>query len=502
MKLSRRQLFQAAPFVARGGRRPALSQGVAAGDVTATRALIWSRADGPSRMIVRWRERRPGASWTEVVGPHCLEVSDYTGRVDIGGWSPGADIEYEVVMRDLGLGGADSAPERGFFHPAPLDKRAVRFLWSGDTVGQGWGINPAFGGMKIYETMRQLQPDFFIHSGDTIYADGPVPAEMKLPDGGIWKNITTPEKSKVAETLAEFRGAYKYNLLDSNLRKFQSEVPQIWQWDDHEVLNNWSASKSLTDNPLYTEKSVALLAARGKRAFLEYAPIRYHSIETERVYRHIPYGPLLDVFVIDMRSYRGPNSYNRQEREGSDTDFLGAPQLGWLMDGLRASKARWKVIASDMPIGLLVADGKDTAGRSMFEATANGDGPALGRELEMSRLLQGIRDVKNVVWLTADVHYTAAHYYDPAKAVFTDFSPFWEFVSGPLNAGSFGPGKLDNTFGPQVIYQKHPGPGQQAVGPAAGYQFFGDVAINEAGGMTVKLRDLNGTVLFEKLLLG
>ena len=125
MKLSRRQLFQAAPFVARGGRRPALSQGVAAGDVTATRALVWSRADGPSRMIVRWRERRPGASWTEVMGPHCLEVSDYTGRVDIGGWSQGSEIEYEVVMRDLGLGGADSAPERGSFRPARQTRGSV-----------------------------------------------------------------------------------------------------------------------------------------------------------------------------------------------------------------------------------------------------------------------------------------------------------------------------------------------------------------------------------------
>ncbi len=501
MALTRRRLFQAAPGLLKGGR-PLLAQGVASGDVTATRALIWSRADRPSRMMVRWRERRAGASWTEVMGPHCLEVTDYTGRVDIGGWTPGAEIEYEVVFRDLGLMGADSEPSRGFLRPAPVGRRGVKFLWSGDTVGQGWGINPAFGGMKIYETMRKLQPDFFIHSGDTIYADGPVPAEMKLLDGTIWKNIVTEEKSKVAETLNEFRGAYKYNLLDDNLRRFQAEVPQIWQWDDHEVLNNWSAAKSLAADAKYTEKSVALLAARGKRAFLEYAPIRYHSIESERIYRHIPYGPLLDVFVIDMRSYRGPNSYNRQEREGSDTDFLGAPQMGWLMDGLRASKAKWKVIASDMPLGLLVADGRDAAGRSMFEATANGDGPPLGRELELSRLLTGIKGVKNVVWLTADVHYTAAHYYDPAKAVFHDFSPFWEFVSGPLNAGSFGPGVLDNTFGPQVIYQKHPGKGEAAVGPAAGLQFFGEVAISEAGEMTVRLRDLNGAVLFEKGLGG
>jgi alkaline phosphatase D len=52
-----------------------------------------------------------------------------------------------------------------------------------------------------------------------------------------------------------------------------------------------------------------------------------------------------------------------------------------------------------------------------------------------------------VVWITADVHYCAAHYYDRAKAQFTDFDPFWEFVTGPLNAGGFGPGVLDNTSG-------------------------------------------------------
>jgi alkaline phosphatase D len=468
--------------------------------VTASRALIWSRADGPSRMIVRWRERRAGASWTEVMGPHCLETTDFTGRVDIGGWAPGAEIEYEVVFRDLGLAGADSAPSRGSFLPAPTGTRPVKFFWSGDTAGQGWGINRAIGGMKIYETMRAMRPDFFIHSGDTIYADGPIPGEVKLPDGSMWRNEVTEEKSKVAETLAEFRGAYKYNLMDNNLRRFQAEVPQIWQWDDHEVLNNYSSSKSLTDDTRYSEKSVALLTARGRRAFLEYAPVRYHAIESERLYRHIPYGPLLDVFVVDMRSYRGPNTYDRQEREGSDTDFLGAPQMGWLMDGLKASKAKWKVIAADMPLGLLVPDGRDEAGRPMFEAVANGNGPALGRELELARLLTGIRDVKNVVWLTADVHYTAAHYYDPAKAVYTDFSPFWEFVSGPLNAGTFGPGVLDNTFGPQVMFQKHPPAGQSNLSPAAGLQFFGEVAIAGSGEMTVRLRDMSGAVLFEKAL--
>jgi len=194
-----------------------------------------------------------------------------------------------------------------------------------------------------------------------------------------------------------------------------------------------------------------------------------------------------------MRSYRGPNTANRQTLEGGDAQFLGAPQLGWLLDGLRQSRAKWKVIASDMPIGVVVTDGP------LFEAVANEEhGPPLGRELEIARLLRGIRDarVSNVVWLTADVHYTAAHYYDPAKASFTEFSPFWEFISGPLNAGTSRPGRLDNTFGPQVMFQK----GQANVGPAAGLQFFGEVNIDPAGPLTVTLRDIKGAALFEKKL--
>ena len=94
-------------------------------------------------------------------------------------------------------------------------------------------------------------------------------------------------------------------------------------------------------------------------------------------------------------------------------------------------------------------------------------GPPLGRELEFAELFRFIRDqnIKNVVWLTADVHYTAAHRYDPNRAQFQEFAPFWEFVSGPLNAGTFGPNDLDATFGPEAVFVKAPErrPGQPAA---------------------------------------
>jgi alkaline phosphatase D len=84
--------------------------------------------------------------------------------------------------------------------------------------------------------------------------------------------------------------------------------------------------------------------------------------------------------------------------------------------------------------------------------------------------------VRNVVWLTADVHYCASHFYDPAQAQFTEFDGFWEFVSGPLHAGTFGPGILDNTFGPQVRFSSRQ-PGQAISGPWSTEQFFGSVRI-------------------------
>jgi alkaline phosphatase D len=132
--------------------------------------------------------------------------------------------------------------------------------------------------MRTYATMLKSRPDFFIHNGDNIYADGPIAAEQKMPNGEVWRNIVSEDKSKAAETLQEFRGNYKYNLLDKNLRAFNAEVPIFTQWDDHEVTNNWWPGEPLTraehQRRKYAEKNATLLSARAARAFHEYMPRR------------------------------------------------------------------------------------------------------------------------------------------------------------------------------------------------------------------------------------
>ncbi|MBB3220613.1 alkaline phosphatase D family protein [Pseudoduganella umbonata] len=483
--------------------RPKMPSGIQFGDITDNKAIIWSRSDRNAQMIVEYDTSDRFTNASRIAGPYASDATDFTTRVDLSGLPAGQTVFVRVRYVDRDNARIESETLSGQFRttPAADSNRAVRFHWSGDQCGQGWGINTDFGGMKIYEAMRLRDPDFFVHNGDTIYADGPILAQVTAENGQVWRNLVTEEVSKVAETLKEFRGRYAYNLMDANFRKFAAQVPQVWQWDDHEVTNNYSDAKNLSADARYTEKSIATLTERGRRAFLEYAPMRYYKqSEPQRIYRSISHGPLLDVFVVDMRSYRGPNSTNLQTTEDATSAFLGSEQMEWLIAGLKASKATWKVISADMPIGLQVGDGKDSQGNALWEAVANGNhGVPLGRELEMARLLGSIKAVPNVVWITTDVHYCAAHYYDPAKAQFTNFSPFWEFVAGPMNAGSFGPGLLDNTFGPTVVFSK--APPIQASSPFAGYQFFGEVNIDpRTKAMTVELFNLDGVSQFAQTI--
>ncbi|GAA3927119.1 alkaline phosphatase D family protein [Streptomyces gulbargensis] len=484
-----------APAFALSGR-PRAAWGVQTGDVTAHSGLVWVRADRPARMIVETSATDSFRRVRRHHGPLLGAGTDFTGTAALHGLPAGEQIHYRVVLADPDDPRRTGEPVTGTFRTAPERRRdGIRFLWSGDIAGQGWGINPEIGGYRAYEEMRRLDPDFFLCSGDTIYADGPLQERVTLPDGRIWRNVMTAEKAKVAETLDEYRGNFRYNLLDRHVRAFNAQVPSVVQWDDHEVRNNWYPGQIL-DDARYGEKNVDVLAARAARAFGEYFPGTLRARGTERrMYRVVRYGPLLDVFVLDMRSYRNANSPGRQADDA--TGILGAEQLAWLKRELSRSRAVWKVLAADMPLGLVVPDGA-----ANFEAVAQGDpGAPLGRELQIAELLRFVkhRRITGTLWLTADVHHTSAQHYAPERAAFQDFAPFWEFVSGPLAAGGFPASRLDGTFGPERVFVR--APERANVSPMESPQYFGEVDIDgDSGELTVRLRAEGGTVLFTTVL--
>ncbi|WP_326556226.1 alkaline phosphatase D family protein [Micromonospora sp. NBC_01796] len=472
--------------------RPVLTHGVQSGDATADSAVVWTRADRAGRLHVEVSRRPDFRGARRIRGPLLAPSGDFTGKVRLRDLPGGERLHYRVRVESLDRPGLLSEPLVGSLRTAPGSGRRadLRFVWTGDIVGQGWGIASDFGGMKIFESMRAVRPDFFLCSGDTVYSDGPLAETVALPDGRIWRNLVTPEKSKVAETLAEYRGQFAYNLLDEHLRAFAAEVPQINQWDDHEVTNNWYPGEILADDR-YTEKRVDVLAGRARQAFHEWLPTPGDG----RLYRKLSYGPLLDVFVLDMRTYKDANDGNTYA--DPNRGLLGRAQREWLIRELKQSRATWKVIANDLPIGLVVPDGSTAQ-----EGVAQGDnGLPAGRELEFAEVLRAAHrgGVRGIVFVTADVHYTAAHHYDPARAAVRDFTPFWEFVSGPAHAGAFGPNALDGTFGPKAVFVNAPPAANTS--PADGFQHFGEVTINaHSADLTVHLRNRNGHSLWSTTL--
>ncbi len=244
-----------------------------------------------------------------------------------------------------------------------------------------------------------------------------------------------------------------------------------------------------------------MLAARGRRAWQEYQPVPVTRLvdragdgfASSRIYRRVPRGAHLDVFVLDMRSYRGPN--------GPDPDAArpasSAPSrsAGWsTRSPAHEPPGRSSPPTSRSSIPSNWEDDRD--------GPSNGDdGAPTGREPEIARVLSAFKrnGVTNVVWITADVHYTAAHHYDPSRARFHDFDPFWEFVSGPMAAETF-PDKsdlLDRTFGPEVVFSKGNDSGVRQS-PRDGNQFFGHVAIAADGLLTVTLYDGGGVALWTR----
>src|ERR1700716_951179 len=177
------------PYLSHAADRPRITHGVQSGDVSVDSAVIWARADRPARMLAEIATSDSFKTIHRAVFVDALPEADFTANALIDGLPAGQDIFYRIRFQDLSSTTIVGEPMTGRFRTAPSDRRSVSFVWSGDTAGQGWGIDETRGGMRGYATMMRNRPDFFIHNGDNIYADGPILAEQKMPNGQIWKNV-------------------------------------------------------------------------------------------------------------------------------------------------------------------------------------------------------------------------------------------------------------------------------------------------------------------------
>jgi alkaline phosphatase D len=107
---------------------------------------------------------------------------------------------------------------------------------------------------------------------------------------------------------------------------------------------------------------------------------------------------------------------------------------------------------------------------------ANGTGFAMERDAILQALRE--RGVKNLVFLTGDVHHAELIRHHP-----TPEWSFHEFIAGPLSASYGRPRPLDMGLNPRSLF---------ALG---GVENFGEVSVDQAG-LTVRVVDIGGTVRF------
>ena len=91
-----------APAVVRSeAARPKLNQGVAVGDLVEDRAILWTRADRPSRIVAEWDVTDRFADPRRLTGPFAVENSDFTVKFELEGLPAGQRICYRVRSEDL-----------------------------------------------------------------------------------------------------------------------------------------------------------------------------------------------------------------------------------------------------------------------------------------------------------------------------------------------------------------------------------------------------------------
>src|SRR5689334_14287932 len=90
---------QAAPLVRTG--RPVLTHGVQSGDVTTDGALVWTRADRPSRMLVEVSRDPSFRHARRLRGPVLTPDTGGTGKLRVTNLPPGQQVFYRVGAEDL-----------------------------------------------------------------------------------------------------------------------------------------------------------------------------------------------------------------------------------------------------------------------------------------------------------------------------------------------------------------------------------------------------------------
>lgn len=274
---------------------PVFPLGIASGEATPDSVILWTKYTGAARLELRvWADEADPAS--AQVLPVDMDDSGHVHTV-VTGLRAGCWHRYEFV--ELLDGAEVGHTEIGRFRTA-LAPDALQPLRFGavSCTHQRYPLD------TLLQAAARDDLDAFLMLGDTLYADG-------------------------AKTSQDYRNAWEEALGRHPHQRLRAQTSLVTTWDDHEVVDNFTAERSLTG-----------LVNEGRARFFEYQPIRPNPRAPERLWRSLRWGRTAEFFVLDCRG----------ERHVDEQQYVSREQLDWLKNGLASSPAVFKLILNSVPI--------------------------------------------------------------------------------------------------------------------------------------------------------
>lgn len=380
--------------------------GVASGDPTSRRVVIWTRvsgAAGPDPVSVRWRVVEAAGERPAGHGQTLAQAeADWTVRVDVAGLQPDTRYVYdfEVDGERSPVGRTRTLPDG--------DPASIRF-------GQVSCAKYNAGHFNAYARLAERDDlSFVLHLGDWIYEASQTPPASQTPSRDIGRPFDPLHECR---TLEDYRTRYAQYRLDPDVQAVSAAHPFIGTVDDHEFADGaWrdgaTEHKPERDGP-WSERKAAAFRARE-----EWIPLRRPDpADPSRVYRSVALGSLAELFLLDTRTMRDepvpPPALSRQGRTA-----LGPSQKAWLLDALASSRAHWRLLGNPSVMARTWNDGLPEHVRKALVKVKLIDGDATGPDWdqwdgypqERREVLRAIGElaVPNVVVLSGDVHVALA----------------------------------------------------------------------------------------------
>ena len=412
---------------ATGGPASAASRsfrhGVASGDPRPRSVVLWTRVTpteaaqpgsgaGPS-VTVSWevasdpRFRRVVANGRVRTGPG----RDHTVKLDARGLSPATDYWYRFSHRGetSRVGRTRTAPRE------KADNGNVRFgLVSCSNLQAGW-----FSPYRHLAARDDL--DAVLHMGDYLYEYGP--GEYGYGQGN--EDVRPHDPPREMVSLSDYRRRHAQYKQDPDLQKLHAQAAFIATWDDHEVTNDqWRRGAENHDEG---EGDYLTRRARAHRAYDEWMPTRMGDAaevgDGTRLYRRLRFGRLVELSMLDLRTYRSkqaeyavtPVPSPDPALDDPDRTIAGDAQMAWLKRSLAQDRALWKVVGNPVMIAPVqfpplpdeVATGlQDMTGLYPPDGFPYNVDQWDGYTADRRDLFRHLRShgVQNAVFLTGDIH--------------------------------------------------------------------------------------------------